>query len=777
MAFKKKDKDKKSKGDKSSQRVDVMANGVSSLVSVAAPLTTSTISGDDVVSEESSQTRSVTTVTEIKPVLPPVTESLRGANVASGSLQDSPGELQQVSERVRVEETPAIDVIAESMRADQAHVSNDAGAAVLAEVTERVVAEEKVLTAAERRAQVEAEEVERAASEESARIETEARAKAEAEEAQRFAAAERAAAQAQEKAEFDAKFRGALTGNGKGSFKGRLGELLVTSGRITQEQLERALLLQKASGEKLGQVLVATGVMDERTLTESLSTFFAIPVVNLHIEDVDQAVLPLLSEATAREYLAVPYKMEGRDLLVAVAQPTKDLREMLAKESGHPVTLMIASLTDIKWAIDSNYKALDGVNQLVQAFTVTEQSRRRVSEPTREPEVVADNAPVVQVVDRILTQAMRDRASDVHIEPSDDVVRVRFRIDGALNEILELPAAMGPGLVSRIKIMADMNIVERRRPQDGQLTTIIDGKEVDVRVSTVATIMGEKCVMRILDKTRSVLLLGDLGMPEDTHDTYSKLVRAPFGMVLCAGPTGSGKTTTLYATVSEVSSPQLNVMTIEDPVEYVFPSINQIQTNEQAGLTFATGLKSILRQDPDVILVGEVRDVETTRVAVQSALTGHFVISSMHATDSVSALHRLLDMGIESFLVASSVVAVVGQRLLRRICTSCKAPYELTEEEQLFYKESGGDMAKTDFFQGTGCNFCSHTGYQDRIGIYELLVMTPEIRRLVVGWATQEELRALAVKQGMRTLRQEAINLVSQNVTSVAEVIRSVYTL
>jgi type IV pilus assembly protein PilB len=390
--------------------------------------------------------------------------------------------------------------------------------------------------------------------------------------------------------------------------------------------------------------------------------------------------------------------------------------------------------------------------------------------------VGGDDAPVVQVVDRILTQAMRDRSSDVHIEPSEDVVRVRFRIDGALTEILVLPAAMGLGLVSRIKIMAGMNIVERRRPQDGQLTTTVDGKEVDVRVATTATIWGERCVMRILDKTRSVLRLDDLGMPSDTHAKYSKIVRAPFGMVLCAGPTGSGKTTTLYATLSEVNNPTLNVMTIEDPVEYVFPSINQIQTNDQAGLSFATGLKSILRQDPDVILVGEIRDVETARVAVQSALTGHFVISSLHATDAVSALHRFLDMGIESFLIASSVLAVVGQRLVRRICPSCKTRYTPTAEELAFYEDSGGP-AKEAFFRGTGCNFCSDTGYQDRIGVYELLEMTPEIRRLIVGWATQEELRSLAQKQGMRTLRTEATILVAQDITTVAEVMRSMYTL
>src|SRR6204780_125852 len=517
------------------------------------------------------------------------------------------------------------------------------------------------------------------------------------------------------------------------------------------------------------------GVLEERDLVGALAEFFGMPVADLRRYKPDPDALALISEDVARENMAIPISLHDDGLHVAVAEPSDSLRFLLSEKSGHPVRLLLAPMSDVTWAIDSNYLAIGGVAQLVQAFEVVEGSRKRVVEAAA-PVVVADDAPVVQVVDRILTQAMRDRSSDVHIEPSDDIVRVRFRIDGALKEILQLPAAIGPGLVSRIKIMANMNIVERRRPQDGQLTINIDGKEVDVRVATTATIMGESCVMRLLDKTRSVLRLNDLGMPVDTHEAYSKIVRAPFGMVLCAGPTGSGKTTTLYATLSEVSNPKLNVMTIEDPVEYVFPSINQIQTNEQAGLTFATGLKSILRQDPDVILVGEIRDVETTRVAVQSALTGHFVVSSLHATDSVSALHRFLDMGIESFLVASSVIGIVGQRLVRRICPSCKAPYTLTDAEQAFYEESGGPE-KTEFFQGTGCNFCTHTGYKDRIGIYELLVMTPELRRLVVGWATQEELRNMAVKQGMRTLRQEAINLVNQDIKSISEVIRSVYTL
>jgi len=555
----------------------------------------------------------------------------------------------------------------------------------------------------------------------------------------------------------------------------RIGDLLVRLSLVTEAQVDQALALQKETGGRLGEVLVDMGVLGERGLVDALAEFYGVPVFDLRRNNPEPGALALIPEDMARQYLAVPVHIDQDGLHVAVQEPSDDLRFLLAEASGYPVRLALAPLTDLRWAIDHSYRAIGGVDKLVEAYEAVESARRR-SADSDSTEVVADNAPVVQVVTRILTQAKRDRASDVHIEPSQDVVRVRFRIDGALKEVLNLPALMGVGLISRIKIMAGMNIVERRRPQDGQLTTEIDGADTDVRVATVATIWGEKCVLRILDKNRSVLRLGDLGMPDDTHDIYSRTVRAPFGMVLCAGPTGSGKTTTLYATLSEVADPARNVMTIEDPVEFTFPSINQIQTNEQAGLTFATGLKSILRQDPDVILVGEIRDVETARIAVQSALTGHFVLSSLHATDSVSALHRFLDMGIESFLIASSVVAIVGQRLVRRICPSCKTAYTPTDDERAFYEESGGPE-KTEFTHGTGCNFCGGTGYQDRIGVYELLQMTPEIKRLIVGWATQDELHRMAQKQGMRTLRQEAINLVAHDVTTISEVIRSIYAL
>ena len=320
-----------------------------------------------------------------------------------------------------------------------------------------------------------------------------------------------------------------------------------------------------------------------------------------------------------------------------------------------------------------------------------------------------------------------------------------------------------------------MNLVEKRAPQDGQFSTKVDGREIDVRVASVATVFGEKIVMRILDKSKSMVGLSELGMPKETYNTYSKLVHAPFGMVICAGPTGAGKTTTLYATLLEINSTGKNVTTVEDPVEYVFPGINQVQTNTKAGLTFATGLKALLRQDPDTILVGEIRDADTARIAIQSALTGHFVLSSLHGTDAVAALHRLLDMGIEAFLVASAIVGVVSQRLLRKMCENCKEPYTPGAEELAVFRQHSGGSDKTVFYQGTGCSYCSNTGYRDRIGVYELLRITPEIRRLIVGWATTEELRRLAVAQGMRTMLREAMQMVEDDVTTVPEVVRTLF--
>jgi type IV pilus assembly protein PilB len=418
---------------------------------------------------------------------------------------------------------------------------------------------------------------------------------------------------------------------------------------------------------------------------------------------------------------------------------------------------------------------LADVDRLVNVFVATEGGRAPTT--VAKEEASSSTSPVAQLVNKLVTQALQDRASDVHIEPSEAHLRVRFRIDGSLTDVVSLPVALAAPLVSRVKILANMNIVERRRPQDGQFSLDTEGGGgVDVRVSTVATVFGEKCVMRLLDKDRSLLRLHELGMPEDTHHSYSRMVRSPFGMVVAAGPTGSGKTTTLYATLSEIDERGRNIVTIEDPVEAVFPTVNQIQTNEQAGVTFADGLRAILRQDPDVIMVGEIRDIDTARIAVQAALTGHFVCTSLHATDSVAALHRFLDMGIEAFLLASSILGVVSQRLVRRSCRSCVGPYTPTAEELAFYEEGGG-KPKDSWVAGRGCTVCAGTGYRDRVGVYEFLRMTPEIRRLLVGWATQEELRRVAINQGMRTLRSEGVSLVEQDVTTISEVVRSIYSL
>jgi type IV pilus assembly protein PilB len=416
--------------------------------------------------------------------------------------------------------------------------------------------------------------------------------------------------------------------------------------------------------------------------------------------------------------------------------------------------------------------SLDPITGLVEQFRVAESSRQVAD--TAGQDTTAVSAPVVQIVTLLIGQAVRDRASDVHIEPTEDSVRVRFRIDGALTETAALPAAMGPALVSRLKIMAGMNIVERRRAQDGQIATEVDGQPVDVRVSTVATIWGEKAVLRLLDRSRTLYRLGELGMASDVHERFSRLVRAPYGMVICAGPTGSGKTTTLYATLSEISDSERNVMTIEDPVEYVFPAINQIQINEQAGLTFADGLRSIMRQDPDIILVGEIRDVETARIAVQSALTGHLVMTSLHATDAASALQRFVDMGVEPFLLASTVLGVVSQRLVRRICPHCRVRANPSAEELAFFRASGGGD-KDVFWRGEGCGACANTGYHQRVGVFEVLHMTDAVRHALLRSTELDPLRAAAEADGMRTLRAEGIRLVTQDVTTIPEMMRSIY--
>jgi type IV pilus assembly protein PilB len=552
-----------------------------------------------------------------------------------------------------------------------------------------------------------------------------------------------------------------------------LGERLISRGLIEREQLEHALAEQVASGKRLGTQLLELGALNERQLTEVLAEQLELPVADLRLISPEQKAIARFPEAVARSYDAIALRETPDGLEVALADPPNDeTRAAMEAELGCPISVVLAPPTEILSAIDQAYLAIDGVEQQVRAFEDFASSRRRSEDDAQI--LVDENAPIVQVVTMLLTQAVRDRASDIHLEPQDGSMRVRFRIDGVLRDITSLPGSMSDALISRIKVMADMNIVERRRSQDGQIQTKIDGRPLDIRVATTATIWGEKGVLRLLDKTRNLRDLSQLGMNPATSAAFSELVRSPFGMVICAGPTGSGKTTTLYAALGEINNPERNITTIEDPVEYVLPSINQIQVNKQAGITFADGLKAILRQDPDVILIGEIRDVETARIAVQSALTGHFVLSSIHATDTATALQRFGDMGIEPFLITSSVVAIEAQRLVRRTCSSCRQPYEPTAAELAWFEKNAG-RTKEQFWHGTGCNVCSHTGYVQRIGVYELMQVSDGIKELVMAGATYDELRAMAISEGMHTLRDEALRLIEEDVTTIAEAVRSVY--
>jgi type IV pilus assembly protein PilB len=514
-------------------------------------------------------------------------------------------------------------------------------------------------------------------------------------------------------------------------------QALVQAGLLEGESLTEALT--DANGElwPLGERLLTKWGIGRIEYAQALGQACGLPVADTKSINVDRELAEHLDERIARKYYFIPVAENGGIVTVWAADCSKAKRDKAEADAGRKFEWYATDPKTVTSYMEQIWRSDSDIGRLVATFQEADAANQAGEEAANEVSL-DDQAPVVQLVSRIVGQALRDRASDIHIEPLDRDVRVRYRIDGQLVEAVKLPLSAHNPLVSRLKIMSQMNIVEKRAPQDGQFSTSVDGRPLDVRVSSVATVFGEKVVMRLLDKSKSMVGLHELGMPRETYNTYAKIVHAPFGMVICAGPTGAGKTTTLYATLLEINSTGKNVTTIEDPVEYVFPGINQVGTNERAGLTFATGLKALLRQDPDVILVGEVRDADTARIAVQSALTGHFVLSSLHGNDSVAAVHRLLDMGIEAFLVASAVVAVVSQRLVRRLCDNCKEEYEPTADEIAVFRQHSGGSDKVHFFRGKGCSYCSNTGFHGRIGVYELLKITPELRRLIVGWATTE---------------------------------------
>ena len=555
----------------------------------------------------------------------------------------------------------------------------------------------------------------------------------------------------------------------------RLGQILLAEGLITDDQLLRALDAQKATRAPLGAILVNQGAIQENHLTIVLSAHLDTPIADLKHLVVDVDLARLVPEDFARRNLVLPLRRDNGHLAVAMSDPSNlTLLNDLRLITGMPVAPYIAGPSDIL----INLTRIHDMHPRLQVAAQTlKESRPQIQFDrvmTLELASITSNSPAVEIVNLLITQGLRDRASDIHIEPQKDFLRIRFRIDGVLQDMAHLPTTTGAALASRVKIMASMNIVERRRAQDGQISVNVDGRELDVRVATIETIWGEKLVMRLLDRSRSLITLPQLGFSRGAYSEYHRMLHSPYGMMIVSGPTGSGKTTTLYASIHELDQQVRNIMTIEDPVEYMFENINQSQINKLADITFANGLRAILRQDPDIILVGEIRDRETAEIAVQSALTGHLVLSSLHATDAVGALLRFTDMGIEGFLIASSVIAIVAQRLVRKVCDGCKVRYAPTQED-LEFAASLGMAAPAELFHGQGCSRCNGTGYFDRLGVFEVLTMSDEVKRLVIAKAGHHEIQEAAVAGGMVPLRADAWAKITAGVTTVAEVVRSVY--
>ena len=499
------------------------------------------------------------------------------------------------------------------------------------------------------------------------------------------------------------------------------------------------------------------------------------PKISLRKKSADQDVLRLVPESVARKYNAFPLSTDGKVLRVAMSNPSDIIAlEALASHSQMRIEPELATAEEVSEAIDFNYKAFDEIEKQISNMEVPDETANKLAKQLAFD--TATEAPVAQALTLIIDEAVKARASDIHLEPGEDKMRVRFRIDGALHEMFSLPLASMASLVSRIKIMASMNIADHHRPQDGQFSVKTKGRFIDIRVGIIGTVYGEMAVLRLLDKTRATLALSDLGFLPESLALYEKMLKVPYGVILVSGPTGAGKTTTLYASLNSLDQTERNIITIEDPVEYRFSNINQIQVNPRAGTTFASGLRSILRLDPDVILIGEIRDAETANIAIQSALTGHLVLSSINANDAVGVVLRLVDLGVEPFLVSSALIGVVAQRMVRRLCSHCGRPTEGTAEESLIYQQQTGEERK-EFVHGAGCKVCANSGYRGRTGIFEILCTSDHIKTLLVKNASAGDIRQQAIKEGMVTLLQDGMQKVKKNITTPAEVIRNAYTV
>ncbi len=559
----------------------------------------------------------------------------------------------------------------------------------------------------------------------------------------------------------------------------RIGELLLKERLITPEQLQRAIEEQKRSGGRLGYNLTKLGYITEQDLTNFLSKQYGIPTIDLSTEETDPEVIKLIPEDVAKKYLALPIKRTGSTLVVAMADPSNifaidDIKFL----TGYNIETVVASEGAIKGAIEKVYEKAELEMEIEDVIAEFDEEDMEVVQEEEEIDIgdlkkAVEDAPVVKLVNFILTDAIKKKASDIHIEPYEKAFRVRYRIDGVLQEVMRPPMKLKNAIVSRIKIMSSLDIAERRLPQDGRIKLKLGkNREMDFRVSVLPTLFGEKVVLRLLDKSNLQLDMTMLGFEKKALRDFHDAIHKPWGMVLVTGPTGSGKTTTLYSALSELNEVETNISTAEDPVEFNFMGINQVQIKEEIGLSFASALRSFLRQDPDIIMVGEIRDYETAEISIKAALTGHLVLSTLHTNDAPSTVNRLLNMGVEPFLVASACNLILAQRLARKICTKCKTEASVTEKALLDIGIPPEETKKTKCYRGKGCSECNGTGYRGRIALYEVMPFTEAIKELVLNGASGAEIKRQAIKDGMKTLRMSGLTKMKEGVTTIEEVLR-----
>ena len=552
-----------------------------------------------------------------------------------------------------------------------------------------------------------------------------------------------------------------------------LADVLREEGLITADQLAQATAEQERLGRTLGRVLIDLGMVKETDLVAALARQVGLDYVDLTDQHNDPAAASLVSEQVARRYRAMPIGFEDGRLIVAMSDPSNVFAlDDILTITGMDVKPVVATAGDIEAAIRRYGQFEQSVEDIsAEASSQADDGVKDLDEI----EAAVEDAPIVRLVNLLITQAVADRASDIHIEPAERDIRIRYRIDGVLHEVMRSPKNIQAGLISRLKVMADINIAERRVPQDGRIGLVVGGKAVDLRVATLPTVYGEKVVIRILDKSSVLLRLEDLGFADASFEQFEKAFRKPYGTILVTGPTGSGKSTTLYATLNIINGVDRNIITIEDPVEYRLSGVNQIQVNNKAGLSFASALRSILRADPDVILVGEIRDRETALIAMEAALTGHLVLSTLHTNDAAAAVTRLVEMEVAPYIVASSLDCVVAQRLARRLCDHCKEAYQPSEAELKYAGFQERDINKIkELFRPAGCSRCGKTGYRGRLGLYEIMPISEEIEMLTAERKSSEDIKKVAIEQGMVTLRDDGLEKVRAGMTSLEEIFRVV---